>query len=271
MRVLLPRLAAFFLLLSPLSGGATHPYLTDDTGTQGAGNWQLELMAEQVRHASSADTGAGQVHQVRRAEVFNPVLTYGMLEGLDAALGLNGLRQRTTENGIEVESVGGVSDSTLELKWRFWERDGMSLALKPGLILPTGDENRGLGIGRVSWGVGMIATREAKPWVFLANIAYTNVRYKRPEDVQAGNPNLWRASAGFWVALSDELRAVGETGVRTNFARNDPFRPGQSAQFAMLGLIYSPSDRIDLDVGVRRGLNRAEFDSVVLIGATFRW
>jgi hypothetical protein len=39
----------------------------------------------------------------------------------------------------------------------------------------------------------------------------------------------------------------------------------------MLGLIYSPSDDLDLDLGVRRRLNRAEFDTAILLGATLRW
>jgi len=34
---------------------AAHPYITDDTGTQGSGNWQLELMAERDRNARTAD------------------------------------------------------------------------------------------------------------------------------------------------------------------------------------------------------------------------
>lgn len=64
---------------------------------------------------------------------------------------------------------------------------------------------------------------------------------------------------------------MSEAGVRTNAARDDPFLPGRNGHFAMLGLIYSPSDRIDLDVGIRKSLSRAEIDRALLIGATFRW
>jgi hypothetical protein len=59
--------------------------------------------------------------------------------------------------------------------------------------------------------------------------------------------------------------------VRTNPARNDVFLPGSTGRFATLGAIYSPTDKIDLDVGLRKGLNNAEIDTTVLIGATFRW
>lgn len=184
--------AAFFLLAAPVCGRAAHPYITDDTGTQGTGKWQLELMAERGRNARSADPGGGPVHQVRTATLFNPVLTYGILDTLDIALGLNHLRQRTTEDGIGIQSDAGAGDSTLELKWRFHDANGLSLALKPALVLPSGDENRGLGTGRFAWGANVIATRAAKPWVLLAGVAYVHARYKRPADAEVNHAHLWR-------------------------------------------------------------------------------
>jgi hypothetical protein len=60
-------------------------------------------------------------------------------------------------------------------------------------------------------------------------------------------------------------------GVRTNASRSDPYLTGSNGQFAMLGAIYSPTDKIDLDVGFRKNLNQAEFDWTILLGATFRW
>ncbi len=263
--------ATLFLMATPAPNWAAHPYITDDTGTQGAGNWQLELMAEQNRNDRTASTSDGVVRQNRRVTTFNPVLTYGVLDTLDVAFGLSHASQSTTENGATTQDVSGTGDSTLELKWRFYEANGLSLALKPGLLLPTGDENRGLGNGRLSWNINFILTQEVKPWTFLANVAYARSRFKLPADAEANRADVWRASAGLAYDLRDDVQLVGEAGIRTNGARNDPFLPGRNGQFAMLGLIYSPSDKIDLDVGVRKGLNRAEFDTTILLGATFRW
>lgn len=250
---------------------AAHPFLTDDTGTQGAGNWQLELQAERDQLDRTADTGAGPVEQSRRITVFTPVLTYGLLENLDVALSLNHVRQRFTENGVVTEDTNGMADSTLELKWRFYEADGLSLALKPGLLLPTGNENSGLGTGEPSWGVNFIATYDAKPWSFSGNVAYNHVRYKLQQDADENRADLWRVSGGLAYSVRDDLRLVGEVGVRTNASRNDPYLPGTNGQFAMLGAIYSPTGKIDLDVGFRKHLNSAELDWTILVGATFRW
>lgn len=264
-------LASAFLLPPSALTWAAHPFLTDDGGTQGAGGWQLELHAQRNRHDASADTGAGPVRQQSRPTLFSPVLTYGLLDNLDIALGLNYLRFDTAENGIVTEDARGRSDTVLELKWRFYEKGDFSLAVKPGLTLPTGDENRGLGAGRASWGVNFIATQEVAPWTLLGNISYARPRFKLPQDEAAVRDSLWRVSGGAAYALSGNVKLVGEAGLRTNEARNDPFLPGRNGQFAMLGAIWSPTKKTDLDVGVRKGLNRAETDTVLLAGATFRW
>jgi hypothetical protein len=123
----------------------------------------------------------------------------------------------------------------------------------------------------VSWGANLILSYETKPWTLLANLAYQRARYALAADEDANRADLWRVSAGFAYGLADTLRLVGEAGVRTNPAKDDPFAPPATGQFAMLGLIHSPTEKMDFDVGVRKGLNRAEPDTVVLAGATFRW
>jgi hypothetical protein len=256
-----------FCLLPSDFGWAGHPFITDDAGTQGAGNWQLELMGQRDRH----DATAGSVRQESRSTLINPVLTYGLSETVDIALGLNYLRTRVSENGLTVDDVSGKSDSSLELKWRFYDADGLSFAVKPGISLPTGDENRGLGLGKTSWGINLIADYDVKPWAWFANLAYFHPRYARAEDAAGARDHLWRVSAGTTYAVRDNFWLAGELGVRTNEARDDPFFTGRHAQYAMLGLIYAPTDKIDLDIGLRKGLNRGEVDTVFLVGATFRW
>jgi hypothetical protein len=271
-RTVLNVLIASSFILHPSSfGWAAHPFITDDTGTQGKGNWQLELQGDFFRSDRTADAGTGPVEQKGKLNAFTSVLSYGILENLDIQLGLIHVSSRTTENGVVTEDTSGMSDSTVELKWRFYENDDFSLALKPGLTLPTGNEDKGLGTGKTSWGIALLATYEAEPWTFLGNIAYTRVRFKDAQAAAESRDDLWRASAGAAYALTGEVRLVGELGVRTAESRNDPFLPDRTSQFAMLGLIYSPTKKIDLDAGFRKNLNDAEFDKAFLVGATFRW
>lgn len=271
-KVLLRLLLTSALIPHPSSPAwAAHPFVTDDTGTQGKGNWQLELQGDLLRSERTVDTGSGPVEQKRKLNAFIPVLSYGILDSLDIQFGLSHVRLRTTENGVVTEDESGMSDSTLEVKWRFLEAGAFSLAVKPGLLLPTGDEAKGLGTGSTSWGVALLATYDAEPWTFLGNVAYSKARFKLPQDAADNQIDLWRVSGGLSYAVAGDVRLVGEAGLRRNESRNDPYTPDKTSQFAMIGIIYSPSKNMDFDAGFRKNLNDAEFDKAFLVGATFRW
>jgi len=264
-------LGASLLLSGATAARAAHPFVTDDAGTQGEERWQLELIVEHAKVSARADLGTGAVRRESYESAFVPVLTYGLLDNLDIALGAAYLRARSSAEGALVDEASGAGDSSLELKWRFYETESVSFALKPGISLPTGDEDKGLGSGRISFGSTLIAVYESDPWDLLANLAYQRVRFALPADRDANRANVWRVSAGFEYEFVEEFRLVGEAGVRSNPAKDDPFDPAATIRFAMLGFIYSPSEELDLDVGVRRRLDGAASGTVLLAGATFRW
>ena len=264
-------LLVLFLAAVPSTGRSAPPYVTDDAGTQGRGNWQLEVTGDYVYHDRTAVLNAVSVNQDRKVTLVGPVLTYGVTENVDVAIGTFYLRDRIDENGVTVKDASGATDSTIEVKWRFYEREGLSLAVKPGLLLPTGDENKGLGTGEVSWGVNSILTYETGPWTWLANLAYAEARFKRPDDVQTNHRHLWRLSGGLGYRLIEKLRLAAEAGIRTNPAKDDPFLPGRNGHFVTLGTIYSPTEKIDLALGFRKSANAGESDWAVPFGVTIRW
>lgn len=65
------------LLVVSVSAQATHPLLTDDTGTQGEGNWQLEVNTDHTRVRDDVNTS-----WTRTASV---ALTRGVTGALDLA------------------------------------------------------------------------------------------------------------------------------------------------------------------------------------------
>src|SRR5262245_57815680 len=204
-------LTSAFLLSPSDFGWAAHPFITDDTGTQGAGGWQLELQGDFLRDKRTA----GGVERKDKVDGYTSVLSYGLLDNLDVQVGVGYLNARTTTSGTTVSDESGMSDSTLELKWRFYDKDDFSLGLKPVVVLPTGNEDRGLGSGRTSWGISLLATYEADPWTFLANVAYFRARFKDPQTAADSRSDLWRVSGGAAYALNGGWRLVGELGLRS--------------------------------------------------------
>jgi Putative MetA-pathway of phenol degradation len=247
-------LAAVALLLAAGGARAAHPLLTEDTGTVGAGNYQLELTAELARQSADGST----LHGVQPAAV----LSYGVLPNADLQLGQPWLRA-VADDGDTREVAEGALDTSLDLKWRFYERGALSLGLKPGITLPTGDDARGLGAGRLTWGALLIASYQpAGPLAFHAHLGY-----RRYRNTLGQRESLGHISGALVYATSAKLKLVADLSADTD---PSPSASG-TLRHTVLGLIYSPRADLDLDAGIKRRLVGDVIDRSLLLGATLRW
>lgn len=236
--------------LPPAVAFAAHPLATEDTGVQGKGNWQFELNTDRAVERNTYFTG----HSV------NAALTYGVSDGLDLAF--NVLWQRNQVGDAPPEFLGGTGDASVFMKWRAYEDGKLSLAVKPMLSLPTGNFDKGLGSDRLRPSVIGIATWGDEKLSLSANLGYTYNNNKAGE-----RKNIWNTSVAVMAGLGDKLKGVAEVGTYTN---SDP-ASNTAPAFANVGLIYSPTSKLDFDIGYKRGLNDAECHHSVGAGVTVRW
>ena len=232
---------------------AAHPLLTEDTGTQGRGNAQLELTLDAFR-----DRLAGvPIRGVQAGAVFS----YGVADPADLQLGLPYLRVRENEDARRT-LLSGVGDVSLDLKWRFLERGGLSLGLKPGITLPTGDEKKFLGAGRVTWGALLIGSYESGPIAFHSHIGYRDYR-----NVVGLKTSLWHVSVASTWQVAESLKLVADLSRDTNPV------PGYSTplDYVIVGAIWMPKKNLDLDIGYRHGASGPALDRGLLAGVTLRW
>lgn len=250
--VLAASLFVFHFALSGLSY-ASHPLITDDTGTQGKGKFQLE-----VNGGYGHNRDDGVLTQTVQAAT---TLTYGISDPVDLALTLpyEYIRVREADS---VTKSNGISDLSLEAKWRFYEREGLSFAVKPGVSFPTGDEDKGLGSGKVDYHIFLIASKELKPWELHFNVGYTRNENKIDE-----KRNLWQASLAATVEVVKGLKIVGDVGIGSDTNRNLNIPNA----FILGGLIYSVSENFDIDLGVKGGLTKPAEDYVLLTGITWKF
>jgi len=237
-------------LAAPSICFAAHPLATDDTGTQGSSGMQFELSVDASRHDD-----AGMRFRNRAAAA---TLTYGVTDTLDVAVGLP--HQRAAATGTPAEK--GWGDAGIAMKWRFMEAGGFSLGLKPQVTFATGDEQRGLGNGKRGFGLHLLGAFDAGRYELLANIGFTNNK-----NTIGATEKLWNASAAILWKLAPQVKGVFDVGAYRN---PDPAGNRHPA-FAIAGLIYSPSETLDLDVGIRKGLNKAEANYTGGAGITIRW
>lgn len=241
---------AFLLLVLPPALPAAHPLITDDTGTQGRGRYQLEVMTEH---------GDDRVDDVRERVVSTQaVLSYGLLPQTDLVLTLPRRRIHTDDDANSPRS--GVSDIGLDLKWRFFERDAMSLVFQPGVTLPTGDEDRGLGSGRAGYGGFLVASYALSPWAFHAQLGYV-----RNRNVLNQRESILQRSVAVTREVAEGLRLVADIGAATHPSDD------RDAAFLIAGLIYAVTSDFDVDVGYKKALSRTEVDRSLLAGVTFRF
>ncbi|NJN39672.1 MAG: transporter [Gammaproteobacteria bacterium] len=249
MRRLAP--AFFAAMLAQVAHGA-HPLLTEDTGTQGQGNFQLELTGERGRESTDAGT--------LRAAQPAAVITYGLAETADLQIGTSYLRLRLDDGAGQTRNAG-LSDVTVDVKWRFLERGPWSLALKPGIIIPVGSEARGLGRGSWTGGSLLVLSYEPGPVAFHSHAGYLY------NNLVGERRSLWHFSGAVTWQATEALRLVADLAYDTN-----PLAYGADGVFrTVVGAIYSPVKNVDLDIGVQRGYQAPALGVALLAGLTLRW
>ncbi len=232
---------------------AAHPLITDDAGTQGKGKFQLELNGQYGR-----DSNDGVVqHTTPTAST----ITYGLIDTVDVSLGAPYQWIRTKDSD-ETTSHEGFGDIALAAKWRFYETNGYSFALKPTVTFPTGSTEKELGTGKMTYSMFFITTKELKPFAFHVNLGYILNENKLDQRV-----SLWHASVAAEFEVVKSLRLVANTGIQRNTDKNSNTDPA----FLLGGVIYSITDNIDIDAGYKYGLTKPEVDHTVLAGLTFRF
>ncbi|PKN71479.1 MAG: transporter [Deltaproteobacteria bacterium HGW-Deltaproteobacteria-12] len=255
---LLAGLLLSLVLVAPGSSWAAHPLITDDAGTQGKGKFQLELNGQ---YDSDKETVDGVNVKITGGQA-SATLSYGIIDNIDLVLTVPYQWGKIAEDNITVYDETGISDTVMEAKWRFLEKDGFSLALKPGFRIPSGDYKKGQGAGEIGYQAFLIGSKEIADWAFHVNLGYVRNENKVDERI-----NIWHASlAATWETIKN-LKLVANVGIERNPSDNAVNDPA----FLIGGLIYSLTENIDLDCGVKYGLNSSETDYSLLAGITLRF
>lgn len=230
---------------------AAHPLITEDTGTQGMGRTQIELTVE---HAHDHDNGVQE-----QSWRYAAVTTYGLQDTLDVLVTVPYVGERVDDD--TVRRASGIGDVGLDLKWRFYEAAIWSAALKPGLVLPTGDDGRGLGAGRLGYGAYLVTSADLAPWVVHLHVGY--LRHRNTLGERHGIRHFSLAATrdiGRW-------RIVADIGTTTAADRTHT----RDSAFLLGGIIYALQSDIDLDAGYKRSLTSSEDHGAWLAGIALRF
>ena len=230
---------------------AAHPLIGEDTGTQGRGNFELEL-GTQTSHAA----GGARIREL------DPQLSFGPLENVDLIVrpGYFWL------GGQAADSAGrrrGFGATALDVKWRGVERAPWSIGTRAGFDLPTA--SKGLGPRQPGAHALVMLTYDEAPLLATANIAYT--RAPRDADDPLQRRDQWRISAGALANVTEDVRIAGDVALAQS-PRSDERR---LSAVGLLGVIVRTPWHFDVDAGYQFALDRVAPSGIWLLGATLRW
>jgi len=236
-----PSAAALAFLASAGAQGA-HPLLTEDTGVQGKGGWQLEVNGERQRDPQPEGVPP------LRATQSGTTLSYGVTDTVDFKVDLPYLRHQ------------GALDLAAGFKWRFYEDGPLSFGTLFGISLPTGDEQKGLGTGRYNAGASGVVSWQGERWEF-----HSHLGLRTNSNVIDQRDWLGHFSAAALYRVWQPFRVLLDVAWDSN-----PQAEAGALRNTVVGFIWSVTKDFDLDAGVRKGSDSA-IDTAILFGATLRW
>lgn len=246
-KMLLPLIAVCCLAPAAVFAGQQHPLITDTAETVAPNKFEAETAVEHLSFDKAT------------VFVLQETITGGIIPNLDAFITVPFLSVKA--DGISRES--GLGDFVVGVKYNAAKMDRAEFAVKPFLVLPVGDDNKGLGYGGVGFGAVGIASVELSHQLAVDG----NITLKHQE-TDGDSYNEFGASIAGKFAATKELKLVGEL-VLSN---NDLDGAEGDVQATMTaGAIYAVQKNFEVDAGIRFGLTDEKEDFALLFGATFKF
>jgi hypothetical protein len=219
--------------------------LSEDTGTQGKGNFELELGYDRSRQ-----DGQGNF-------LFQPQLSVGIAATLDLIVQTSWL--------IADDALGmrahGFGDTNLDAKWRFYGASPWTLGVRAGVEVPTAQDDLGLRPRSASPHGILVATADVAPFTFNLNFGFAH-----QSTVAAQRSGLWHASASATYTVGERLFLVADSAGDSNPDLGGP----RYQAVGLAGAIYTLRPGLDIDAGLRCRLNAVGPTQQWLLGITYR-
>ena len=234
------------LALAAPAAFAAHPLQTEDTGTQGARNVELENGLSRARFDGTTLT------------TYQPQVSMGLAPTVDVIVQPSLAWLQAPAQA----AVSGFGDTNIDAKWRFWGSDPWSFGIRAGLQAPTSQHGLGLPRGQVSEHALLAATWDAAPTTVHANVGVTRV--PRAPGTRATVAHL---SAALMQALDERLILTLDGEVDQD---PDPSRKAWPGSL-LAGAIWTARPGLDLDVGYQRSFSAQPANRQWMAGLTYRF
>lgn len=256
---------AFMALSSVLASTAYAGLLVTD----GAGSVEAKQVEVELNGSYAYDKDGDGSDATRTYSTDGDItVTAGIVKGLDIAIGLPytfNTREKISEE--PTEKSDGFNDVSVDLKYQFLEMEGLKLAIKPGVILPTGKESEGLSDGKFGFTAALLATKEFAEGKYLlhANTGYERHNYEDADVKDTTRQDIFTFSIAAEAEVADGLVLALDMGLATSDDKESDIPPA----YTLVGAKYEITEMLEGYAGVKFGITSPEDDVTALFGAVF--
>ncbi len=143
---------------------------------------------------------------------YNNVLTFGLGHYLTSRLQVGIETQAVQTKVVTNDTYNAFGDTTLKGKWRFWsDKEGMTLALNPRLVLPTGKEKSFTTVKTVAGSLSAVLEKHWGAWHGLASLGYFSGGHNKLDVIDYRNLILTQLGISYdinqaWTANFETIR-----------------------------------------------------------------
>ena len=236
------------LALAAPASFAAHPLQTEDTGTQGAGNLEIENGLSRARFDGVTQT------------LYQPQFSLGLATTIDAIVQPS--FEWTHLSGQP--AVSGWGDTNIDGKWRFWGSDPVSLALRAGVAVATNEHGFGLTHGKTSEHGLLALTWDHSPTTVHANVGVTYVP-------RAAATPARRVMTAVSAALMQQVNEKLILTIDSTFAQAPNPHKSTWPGTVLAGVIWTAKPGLDIDLGWQRSVDDQPVTRTWLAGLTYRF
>jgi hypothetical protein len=240
-------ITALVLAVAAPASFAAHPLQTEDTGTQGAGNLEIENGLQHTRFDATTQT------------IYQPQLSLGLATTLDAIVQPAWIWQRTAQ-----ERLSGMGDTNVDAKWRFWGSDPLSLALRAGVVLATNEHGMGLTHGKTSEHALLALTWDRSPTTVHLNVGTSFVP-------RAAASPARRVMTSVSAAVMQQVDEHLILTLDSTFGQSPNPHKASWPGTVLAGAIWTVRPGLDVDVGWQRTIDDTPVARTWLAGLTYRF
>jgi hypothetical protein len=255
-KILLPLIAVCCLV--PAVAFAGHPLATDAAETLEPKKIEAETAVEFILNSNEGVK--------KNAFIIQETLSAGIMPKLDGFLSMPFWTFKEDGTPIETNRATGLGDVTTGVKYNFLSMDNVTFAVKPFIVMPIGNENKGLGEGGFGFGVVGVLSAELDKHISVdGNISFRTQGVKGGEGGE--DYNLYGASVAGKYEATNELKIVGE------FTASKPdVTDAKWATYLTAGAVYALNKNIDVDCGLRFGITSDASDDIgFLFGLNYKF